>query len=269
MKSSKRIILAVMAFAALTQAAFSMGSKDSSKPKLKGVQVSKDGQIYPKGTSYITLNLSGENSFTFIATSDPAANGTPVKATSANPSVAQVTQSSSNPSQFTIKALKQGGTYVEVKCDYYKFIFSITVNDTSAAGIAQAKSEQQRKDAELLEIQRRAEANSRASQQSQSATSSSSASQSASQSAGQRAGSQSASSQTSSSQTASSQSSSSQPAGSQSPSNDGWGDIWDFIFGPQGPSVEINKSGMTVETRIGVPEGYERVSVKAGSYEDF
>lgn len=273
MKSSKRIILAVMAFAALTQAAFSMGSKDSSKPKLKGVQVSKDGQIYPKGTSYITLNLSGENSFTFIATSDPAANGTPVKATSANPSVAQVTQSSSNPSQFTIKALKQGGTYVEVKCDYYKFIFSITVNDTSAAGIAQAKSEQQKKDAELLEIQRRAEANSRASQQSQSATSSSSASQGASQSAdqsaGQRAGSQSASSQTSSSQTASSQSSSSQPAGSQSPSNDGWDDIWDFIFGPQGPSVEINKSGMTVETRIGVPEGYERVSVKAGSYEDF
>lgn len=176
MKNSKRVFLAVIALAALAQAAFSMGSKDSSKPKLKGVQVSKNGQIYPKGTTYITLNLSDENTFTFTATSDPAANGTPVKATSANPSVAQVTQSSSNPSQFTIKALKQGGTYVEVKCDYYKFIFSITVNDTSAAGIAQAKSEQQRKDAELLEIQRMAEANSRASQQSQSASTSTSVS---------------------------------------------------------------------------------------------
>ncbi|MBO4385943.1 MAG: hypothetical protein J5817_02890 [Treponema sp.] len=45
--------------------------------------------------------------------------------------------------------------------------------------------------------------------------------------------------------------------------------MWDFIFGSRGPSVEINKNGMTVESRIGVPEGYERVSVKAGSYEDF
>ncbi len=259
MRSSKRVFLAVIALAALTQAAFSLGSKDSSKPKLKGVQVSKDGQIYPKGTSFITLNLSGENTFTFSATSDPVANGTPVKATSANPSVAQVTQSSSNPSQFTIKALKQGGTYVEVKCDYYKFIFSITVNDTSAAGIAQAKSEQQKKDAELLEIQRMAEANSRASQQSQS-TSTSVSSQSTST--------QSSSSQTSSSQPVVTQTSTSQPSSSYE-NNDGWGDIWDFIFGPQGPSVEINKSGMTVETRIGVPEGYERVSVKAGSYEDF
>ncbi len=162
MRNLRKIFLTVLAVITLSQSLIAMGSKDSGKPKLKGVMVSKDGQVYPKGTNYLTLNVAGDNSFTFTATSDPVANGTPVKVTSANPSVAQVTQSSASPSVFTITALKQGGTYVEVKCDYYKFVFSITVNDTSEAGIARAKSEQQRREEELREIQRQAEANTQA-----------------------------------------------------------------------------------------------------------
>ena len=49
----------------------------------------------------------------------------------------------------------------------------------------------------------------------------------------------------------------------------GWGELYDFFFGPSGPGVKINEKGMTVETRFDVPEGYERVSVKSGSYEEF
>lgn len=162
MRGLRKIFLTILAVIALSNTLFAMGSKDSGKPKLKGVLVSKDGQVYPKGTNYLTLDVAGDNSFTFTATSDPVANGTPVKVTSANPSVAQVTQSAASPSVFTITALRQGGTYVEVKCDYYKFVFSITVNDTSEAGIARAKSEQQRKEEELREIQRQAEANTQA-----------------------------------------------------------------------------------------------------------
>ena len=45
---------------------------------------------------------------------------------------------------------------------------------------------------------------------------------------------------------------------------------WDnFFFGTTTSNVKINEKGMTVETRFDVPEGYERVSVAAGSYEDF
>ncbi len=40
-------------------------------------------------------------------------------------------------------------------------------------------------------------------------------------------------------------------------------------YGGGNSSVGINEKGMTVETRFDVPEGYERVSVKAGSQEDF
>lgn len=45
--------------------------------------------------------------------------------------------------------------------------------------------------------------------------------------------------------------------------------FYSAVFGQLGPAVDINPKGMTVETRIGLPEGYERVPVKAGSYEDF
>ncbi|MBO7639479.1 MAG: hypothetical protein J6S91_10940 [Treponema sp.] len=45
---------------------------------------------------------------------------------------------------------------------------------------------------------------------------------------------------------------------------------WDnFFFGTTTSNVKINEKGMTVETRFDVPEGYERVKVTAGSYEDF
>ena len=45
---------------------------------------------------------------------------------------------------------------------------------------------------------------------------------------------------------------------------------WDnFFFGSTTSNVKINEKGMTVETRFDVPEGYERVKVTAGSYEDF
>lgn len=59
------------------------------------------------------------------------------------------------------------------------------------------------------------------------------------------------------------------PAGTSSDDID-WNMIFDSIFAPQeSSSVEINPNGMTVETRISVPEGYERVPVAAGSYEEF
>ena len=48
-----------------------------------------------------------------------------------------------------------------------------------------------------------------------------------------------------------------------------WGDFFGFLYGSSGESVQINESGMTVETRFDVPEGYERVPVTPGSYEDF
>lgn len=58
------------------------------------------------------------------------------------------------------------------------------------------------------------------------------------------------------------------PAGTSSDDID-WNMVFASIFAPQGPAVEINPAGMTVETRIAVPEGYERVPVAAGSYEEF
>lgn len=58
------------------------------------------------------------------------------------------------------------------------------------------------------------------------------------------------------------------PAGTSSNDID-WNMIFDSIFSPRGSSVEINKNGMTVETRINVPDGYERIPVEPGSYEDF
>ena len=58
------------------------------------------------------------------------------------------------------------------------------------------------------------------------------------------------------------------PAGTSSDDID-WNMIFGSIFSPRGSSVEINESGMTVETRIAVPEGYERVPVEKGSYEEF
>ena len=79
MRNLRKIFLTVLAVITLSQSLIAMGSKDSGKPKLKGVMVSKDGQVYPKGTNYLTLNVAGDNSFTFTATSDPVANGTPVK----------------------------------------------------------------------------------------------------------------------------------------------------------------------------------------------
>lgn len=59
------------------------------------------------------------------------------------------------------------------------------------------------------------------------------------------------------------------PAGTSSDDID-WNMVFDSIFSPQkSSSVEINPNGMTVETRISVPEGYDRVPVATGSYEEF
>ena len=67
MRGFRKIFLTILTVIALSHTLFAMGSKDSGKPKLKGVMVSKDGQIYPKGTSYLTLDVAGDNSFTFTA----------------------------------------------------------------------------------------------------------------------------------------------------------------------------------------------------------
>ncbi len=49
MRGFRKIFLTILTVIALSHSLFAMGSKDSGKPKLKGVMVSKDGQIYPKG----------------------------------------------------------------------------------------------------------------------------------------------------------------------------------------------------------------------------
>ena len=54
------------------------------------------------------------------------------------------------------------------------------------------------------------------------------------------------------------------------------GEVKESGNGKSGTSVQeekgkgyVNPEGMTIETRYGVPSGYERVQVEAGSFEDF
>ena len=76
---------------------------------LKGIIVSANDQIYTGKSAEVPMDIKGGNlHFTFNATSDPIDNGYPVTIKTDDPSVASVSQSASNPSQYTITGLKIG-----------------------------------------------------------------------------------------------------------------------------------------------------------------
>lgn len=246
-------------WALLFVAAVTFASCSSMKQlwDLKGIKVSSNGQIYTGTSATIQMDVGSSPHFEFNATSDPVDNGYPVTVAVGDNSVVSVTQSASNRSKYTINGLRGGYTVVTASCSsVYSFTFFVYVTD-KAHGLTLEK----------LKSQGAGESSvSSASSVASSAVTSSASSSSA-------ASTSSSTSQTSSSSSSTWQSSS-VPSGNDSYYDDlsdglDWGAMFDLAEFMPRIAVKINKSGNTVESRIGVPEGYERVSVKAGSYEEF
>ena len=113
---------------------------------LKGIIVSSNNQIFTGKSTTVPMDIkSGNLRYEFTATSDPVDNGYPVSIKVDDSSVASVTQSTSNPSSYTITGLKSGYTAVTASCSTYSFTFIVYVADTSR-GITVDKLKQQRED---------------------------------------------------------------------------------------------------------------------------
>lgn len=120
---------------------------------LKGIRVSANDQVYTGKSTTVPMDIKGGNlRFEFNATSDPVDNGYPVSVKVDDSSVVSVTQSTSDPTRYTITGLKSGYTAVTASCSSaYTFTFIVYVADSSR-GITVDKLKQQR-EAELARIE--------------------------------------------------------------------------------------------------------------------
>ena len=114
---------------------------------LRGIIVSANDQIFTGRSTVIPMDIStGNLRFSFRATSDPVDNGYPVTIRVDDTSVCSVTQSASDPSNYTITGLRSGYTAVTAYCSSaYHFTFLVFVADTSR-GISVDYLKQQRED---------------------------------------------------------------------------------------------------------------------------
>lgn len=106
---------------------------------LQGIIVSSEGSVYMGESSVVTMDMGDSaRKFTFNATSNPVENGWPVEVVCSDSSVASVTKSSSDASQFTINGLKSGWAEVTASCSIYEYTFVVYVTD-KAKGITVEK----------------------------------------------------------------------------------------------------------------------------------
>jgi len=114
---------------------------------LKGIKVSANDQIFTGKSTTVPMDIkSGNLRYVFNATSDPVDNGYPITIKIADSTIASVTQSASNPSQYTITGLKSGYTTVTASCSSaYTFDFIVYVAD-SARGVTLEKLKASRED---------------------------------------------------------------------------------------------------------------------------